>query len=165
MTKLTRSLALVLTFAGIASTVYAADTDPNKNLSAPDKAYRQVQTVTAPPINPLKQYEDAMRPIYDLTIQETTAAIKKNPNDASLYAKRAAAHAAKKDFQKALPDYDASLKLDPAQDALYGKRAIANFMTQNYDKSWNDVHEAQKRGVELPAPFLDALKATTKRQK
>lgn len=139
--------------------------DPNKNPSSADAIYRKSLEVTQPKTDPLAQYEKAMLPIYNLAIQESTAALAKNPKDAKAYARRAEAYAAKKDFKSALPDYEKALQLDPSQSLMYGKRAIAYFMMKDYDKSWVDVHKAQELKIDLPPAFLTALKSSSKREK
>src|SRR5438045_3292328 len=85
--RMLRRLVFILPLLSLAAgaSLYAADTrDPNKPNAAADadKIYRDSLKLTHPAADPLKQYEDAMKPIYDLTIRETTAGIQKDKNNA-----------------------------------------------------------------------------------
>lgn len=147
----------LLTFPGpLAAAENAADRARERALEA-DRAYRKSLEIHRPPRDPMAQYEQAMRVVHDMNIQQATAAIQKDSSDAAAYARRADAYYAKRENAAALKDYNQSLELDPKQGKLYAKRATLHYLLQDYDKSWEDVQKAESMGESIYADFRKAL--------
>ena len=68
--------------------------------------------------------------------------MKQSPKEAATYAARAQAYMGKKDYGKALDDYNTAIQLEPKQGWLYANRASAHAFMKNHAKSVEDCETA-----------------------
>jgi len=92
--------------------------------------------------NGKKQFEQKN---YDGAIEELTAAIGKNKKLVEAYEYRGLAYYNKKDYDKAIADYDEAIKLKPKDTATNTyRRGDAYFNKKDYDQAITDYTEAIK---------------------
>jgi hypothetical protein len=74
-----------------------------------------------------------------------TAAIRRNPSDARLYARRGVARALNKDYPAALKDYQEAIHLKPSEAVYYGDRGCFYMAIGDFDRAIADFAEEIKR--------------------
>ena len=148
-------LILGVSTAGLA----ASDQKPQD----PNAAVRK--TALSDPLATLKEVEKVQRTNSQLAIQHFTGLIQKDPKDALSYARRGKAYSGLKDYEKATADLDKAISLDPKLPDAYVGRAVVRYVKKDYDGSWQDVHQAESLGGQFWPSFMEALKASSKREK
>ena len=78
-------------------------------------------------------------------VEYFTTAIRRNPADARLFARRGVARALNQDFQGALKDYHEALRLKPAEAVYYGDRGCFYMAIGDFDRAIADFAEEIKR--------------------
>jgi len=63
----------------------------------------------------------------------------------------------KKQFTRSLEYFNSILEIDPEFAKAYLGRAIVYYYLKDYDRSWDEVHKAQHRGLEVNEHFLTTL--------
>ncbi len=74
-----------------------------------------------------------MQSAWKKTIDDTTAALVKTPDDVNLFSRRADAHFFAAQFTSAVDDYSAMVRLSPEVDASHWRRGIAYFYAGKYE--------------------------------
>jgi tetratricopeptide (TPR) repeat protein len=74
-----------------------------------------------------------------------TAAIRRNPSDARLFARRGVARALNQDFQGALKDSSEAIRLKPAEAVYYGDRGCFYMAMGDFDRAIADFGQEIKR--------------------
>jgi lipoprotein NlpI len=74
-----------------------------------------------------------MQASWKKTIDATTDAIEKSPDDKNLYSRRGDAYFFAGQFAKALDDYSEMVRISPEEDASHWRRGIAYFYAGKYD--------------------------------
>ncbi len=85
---------------------------------------------TEPPI--AAENRAVMQAAWKKSIDETTTAIAKTPDQGDLFSRRGDAYFFSGEFTKAVEDYSTMVKLDPALDTSHWRRGIAYFYTGQY---------------------------------
>lgn len=75
-------------------------------------------------------------------IQEATAAIELNPNDAMAYHKRGCAHNGLKQYEQAIQDFDKAIGLNPNFPETYWWRGISYSSLKQYERAIQDFDKA-----------------------
>jgi tetratricopeptide (TPR) repeat protein len=81
----------------------------------------------------------------DKAVEYFTAAIRRNPGDARLYARRGVARALNQDFPAALKDYHEAIRLKPSEAVYYGDRGCFYMAVGDFDRAIADFAEEIKR--------------------
>jgi tetratricopeptide (TPR) repeat protein len=81
----------------------------------------------------------------DKAVEYFTAAIRRNPGDARLYARRGVARALNQDFPEALKDYHEAIRLKPSEAVYYGDRGCFYMAIGDFDRAIADFAEEIKR--------------------
>lgn len=77
-------------------------------------------------------------------ISEYSESIRRNPDDAKVYANRAACYMKVMDWEKALADIDSCLKIDPKYVKAYIRRGKIQHMLKQYHKALESFEEGLK---------------------
>ncbi len=78
-------------------------------------------------------------------VEYFTTAIRRNPADARLFARRGVARALNQDFQGALKDYGEAIRMKPAEAVYYGDRGCFYMAIGDFDRAIADFAEEIKR--------------------
>ncbi len=85
-------------------------------------------------------------PVFDLSIKTSTpvqaGADEPEPQDAAAFARRGSAFAARRDFERALADFNRACQLDPAAGAHFRQRARVRLQLQQGTEALADLEEA-----------------------
>jgi tetratricopeptide (TPR) repeat protein len=79
------------------------------------------------------------------SVEYFTAAIRRSPGDARLFARRGVARALNHDFQAALKDYQEAIRLKPSEAVYYGDRGCFYMAIGDFDRAIADFAEEIKR--------------------
>jgi len=79
------------------------------------------------------------------SVEYFTAAIRRNPADARLFARRGVARALNHDYPAALKDYHEAIRLKPAEAVYYGDRGCFYMAIGDFDRAIADFAEEIKR--------------------
>ena len=102
---------------------------------------------------------------FDQALKEFNEALKKKPNDPSLYDYRGMAHRCKGMDDKAIQDFNQAMELDPKFARAYRNRGMVYFDRSDFDRSLADLKKAQSLGYKIDEDFLKmvARKAAEKK--
>ncbi|MGV8120082.1 MAG: tetratricopeptide repeat protein [Candidatus Xenobiia bacterium LiM19] len=78
------------------------------------------------------------------------------------YQLRGNAYRCKREYDKAIEDYNTAIKLMPDFANTYYNRGFAYFHIDEYQKSWEDIQKAESMGCEIDKKFLKALNQALK---
>jgi tetratricopeptide (TPR) repeat protein len=78
----------------------------------------------------------------NMAIEDYTEAIRREPNGAEYYFKRAYAYSELKDYGRAIADYTKLIQLDPNNAMAYSHRCNSHFVLNNFDQAISDCAEA-----------------------
>jgi Flp pilus assembly protein TadD len=93
--------------------------------------------------NPMEQGNAALaKGDYARAIALLTAAIEKEPDNATAYATRGMAYYSKQDYDRAIADYSEVIRLKPTLGRAYAARAVAYKEKAEFDKAIADFEEA-----------------------
>ena len=78
-------------------------------------------------------------------VEYFSAALRRNPADARLFARRGVARALNEDYPGALKDYNEAIRLKPAEAVYYGDRGCFYMAIGDFDRAIADFAEEIKR--------------------
>ena len=79
------------------------------------------------------------------SVEYFTAAIRRNPDDARLFARRGVARALNHEYAAALKDYHEAIRLKPSEAVYYGDRGCFYMVIGDFDRAIADFAEEIKR--------------------
>jgi tetratricopeptide (TPR) repeat protein len=84
--------------------------------------------------------------------------IAKYPRAWLAYVNRGESFDDKKEYKRALADYDAAIAINPGCATVYNNRAVSYYYLGEYDLSWRDIKKATAMGYLAHPGFIAALK-------
>jgi tetratricopeptide (TPR) repeat protein len=154
-----KAVSLFLT----ASLLFPASLFAAEKSMDPNAAVRK--SAVSDPLATLREVEKVQRTNNEISVKHFTAEIQKNAKNAVAYSRRGKAYSGLKDYDKAAADYEKAIELDPKLADAYVGRAVLRYVRKDYEGSWSDVHKAEELGGQFWPSFMEALKASSGRDK
>ena len=111
------------------------------------------------------RFQESMPSEVATRLKEITVDLKTLVASSSVLSSRGIQSLDSGNVDEAISFFSKAIEVSPRSGEAHYYRGLAYYLKKEYDKSWEDIHEAQALGYNLPADFVDKLRKASGRQK